>query len=413
MPGAPGIMLQALKISYPKLALLLAFLNVIGPFSTDAYLPAFQSMEQDLGTDAVAMQQSLTAYMLPFAIMMLWHGAISDALGRKRVIIAGLMLYIISALLCALAPNIQILLIGRMVQGMSAGVGVIVGRAIVRDVFDGAQAQRLMSHVAMVFSLGPAIAPILGGALTAWLGWRAIFYFLVVLACAQLLMAWRMLPETLPAEKRQPLHLGNLARGYLSVMSNPAFIAMSFCGAFFFAGFFLYIMSAPVFLPRHLHLGETQFGWLFVPMVTGMILGSVVAVRLSHKLTPNSIIRTAFVISAVAALVNLAANLWLPTMIATRIPQLAIHTFAQNIAFPALTILALDMYPARRGMASSCQGFIQTLIMGLAAGLVVPLLWDSTLHLAAAMAGVWFLSFAAYLVYRHFSRHAQTLPLEE
>jgi len=406
-------MLQQIKISYTRLAFLLAFLNVIGPFSTDAYLPAFQAMQHDLGTDAVAMQQSLTAYMLPFATMMLLHGAISDALGRKRVILVGLALYILASLFCALAPNIHVLLIGRALQGMSAGVGVIVGRAIVRDVLDGPPAQRLMSHVAMVFALGPAIAPILGGALTAWLGWRAIFFFLVLLACAQMVMALRMLPETLPREKRQPLHLGNLLKGYTAVMLNPGFIAMSLCGAFFFAGFFLYIMSAPVFLPRHLHLGETQFGWLFVPLVTGMILGSVVAVRLSHRLSPHRIICTAFAISALAALLNLAANLWLPTTLATRIPQLAIHTFAQNIAFPALTILALDMYPSRRGMASSCQGFIQTLIMGLGAGLLVPLLWDSTLHLATAMAAVWVISFAAYLAYRFFSQRTQSLPSEE
>jgi len=406
-------MLQQIKISYTRLAFLLAFLNVIGPFSTDAYLPAFQAMQHDLGTDAVAMQQSLTAYMLPFATMMLLHGAISDTLGRKRVILVGLALYILASLFCALAPNIHVLLIGRALQGMSAGVGVIVGRAIVRDVLDGPPAQRLMSHVAMVFALGPAIAPILGGALTAWLGWRAIFFFLVLLACAQMVMAFRMLPETLPPEKRQPLHLGNLLKGYTAVMLNPGFIAMSLCGAFFFAGFFLYIMSAPVFLPRHLHLGETQFGWLFVPLVTGMILGSVVAVRLSHRLSPHRIICIAFAISALAALLNLAANLWLPTTLATRIPQLAIHTFAQNIAFPALTILALDMYPSRRGMASSCQGFIQTLIMGLGAGLLVPLLWDSTLHLATAMAAVWAISFAAYLAYRFFSHRTQSLPSEE
>jgi MFS transporter, DHA1 family, multidrug resistance protein len=406
-------MLQQIKISYTRLAFLLAFLNVIGPFSTDAYLPAFQAMQRDLGTDAVAMQQSLTAYMLPFATMMLLHGAISDTLGRKRVILVGLALYILASLFCALAPNIHVLLIGRALQGMSAGVGVIVGRAIVRDVLDGPPAQRLMSHVAMVFALGPAIAPILGGALTAWLGWRAIFFFLVLLACAQMVMAFRMLPETLPPEKRQPLHLGNLLKGYTAVMLNPGFIAMSLCGAFFFAGFFLYIMSAPVFLPRHLHLGETQFGWLFVPLVTGMILGSVVAVRLSHRLSPHRIICIAFAISALAALLNLAANLWLPTTLATRIPQLAIHTFAQNIAFPALTILALDMYPSRRGMASSCQGFIQTLIMGLGAGLLVPLLWDSTLHLATAMAAVWAISFAAYLAYRFFSHRTQSLPSEE
>lgn len=401
-----------MKLSYPKLAFLLAFLNVIGPFSTDAYLPAFQSMEQDLGASATTMQQSLTAYMLPFAIMMLFHGAISDALGRKRVIIAGLVLYTVAALLCALAPNVHVLIIGRALQGMSAGVGVTVGRAIVRDVLDGPPAQRLMSHVAMVFSLGPAIAPILGGALTAWFGWRAIFVFLVLLAVSQIVMTVKYLPESLPPEQRQPLQLGSLTKGYLAVMCSPGFLAMSLSGAFFFAGFFLYVMAAPVFMPVHLNLGETQFGWLFVPMVGGMIAGSYTAIRLSHTHTPLGTIRLAFMISAAAALINLLANLLLPTLPVTRIPQLAIHTFAQNIAFPALTLLALDMFPNRRGTASSCQGFIQTLIMGLAAGSIVPLLWGSMLNLALGMCGVWILAIAFYLLYRYFANRAHHNALE-
>lgn len=401
-----------MKLSYPKLALLLAFLNVIGPFSVDAYLPAFQAMERDLGASAATMQQSLTAYMLPFAIMMLWHGAISDALGRKRVILAGLAVYAVAAAICALAPNIDVLIIGRALQGMSAGVGVIVGRAVVRDLLDGPPAQRLMSHVAMVFSLGPAIAPILGGGLSAWLGWRSIFVFLVILASAQFIMTYRFLPESLPVEKRQPLRFGDLAKGYLDVMLNPGFAAMSVCGAFFFAGFFLYVMSAPVFMPHHLHLGETQYGWLYIPLTIGMVLGSMAAIRLSHKYLPYATIRIAFTISAIAAILNLAANILLPTMIATRIPQLAIHTFAQSIAFPALTLLALDMFPKRRGMAASCQGFIQTLIMGLSAGLVVPYLWDSMLHLAMAMGVAWFLAVGSYLLYRYFARVSSTQPTE-
>lgn len=401
-----------MKLSYPKLALLLAFLNVIGPFSVDAYLPAFQAMERDLGASAATMQQSLTAYMLPFAIMMLWHGAISDALGRRRVILAGLAVYALASLLCAVAPDINILIVGRALQGMSAGVGVIVGRAVVRDLLDGPPAQRLMSHVAMVFSLGPAIAPILGGGLSAWLGWRSIFVFLVILAGLQFIMAYRYLPESLPVEKRQPLRLGNLARGYLDVMLNPGFAAMSLCGAFFFAGFFLYVMAAPVFMPQHLHLGETQYGWLYVPLVGGMILGSFVAVRLSHKHSPGSILRIAFTISATAAILNLAANWLLPTMVATRIPQLAIHTFAQNIAFPVLTVLALDMFPRRRGMAASCQGFIQTLIMGLSAGLLVPHLWDSMMHLAIAMSVAWLLAVGSYLLYRSLVRSQPSPSVE-
>lgn len=393
-----------MKISYAMLALLLAFLNAIGPFSIDAYLPAFPAMQADLATDAVAMQQSLTAYMLPFSIMMLWHGAISDALGRKRVIVAGLILFSLASLVCVFAPNVHVLIIGRALQGLSAGAGVIVGRAIVRDLFDGPAAQRLMSHIAMVFAISPAIAPILGGALGEWFGWRAIFVFLSVLALAQLVMTLRFLPETLPPEKRQSLHPAHMLAGYVQILGNPAFVLMALTMSFFFAGFFLYVMSAPVFLMQHLKLGPTEFGWLFVPLVIGMISGSLLAVRLSHRLKPAAIIRLAFCISATAAILNLLANWLLPDLILTRIPQLTIHTLALNLAFPSMTLMALDMFPDRRGMAASCQGFIHTLTMAIGAGVISPLLWDTTRHLALGMAASWLLAVGCYLLNRRVLR---------
>jgi len=393
------------NISYPLLALLLAFLNAIGPFSIDAYLPAFPSMEQALNTDAVAMQQSLTAYMIPFSIMMLWHGSISDALGRRRVIVAGLVVYFLASLLCALAPNVHVLIIGRVLQGLSAGGGVIVGRAVVRDVLDGPAAQRMMSHVAMVFAVAPAIAPIMGGALTEAFGWRSIFFFLVLLAAAQIFMTLRFLPETLPPEKRQPLQPRNLLAGYLAVLGSGRFVLIALSMSFIFLGFFLYVMSAPVFLMQHLGLTATQFGYLFVPLVIGMICGSLTAVKLSHRLSTTRIIQLAFCISAIAAVWNIAANVFLPETVLTRIPQLALQTFAMNLAFPSLTLMALDMFPERRGMAASCQGFIHTLIMSFVAGILAPLLWDSTLQMAIAMAVMWCLSVGFYFWSHSLTKH--------
>ncbi len=393
------------NISYPMLALMLAFLNSIGPFSIDAYLPAFPAMQKALATDAVAMQQSLTAYMIPFSVMMLWHGSISDALGRKRVIVAGLLVYFIASLLCAFAPNIHVLLIGRVLQGLSAGSGVIVGRAVVRDVLDGPAAQRMMSHVAMVFAIAPAIAPIMGGWLTASLGWRSIFFFLVLLSAAQLFMTWRYLPETLPVEKRQALAPRNLLAGYLAVLGSGRFVLIALSMSFIFTGFFLYVMSAPVFLMDHLGLDATQFGYLFVPLVTGMICGSFTAVKLSHRFGYGKIIGIAFCVSALAAVWNLLANFLLPDTVLTRIPQLALQSFSMNLAFPSLTLMALDMFPERRGMAASCQGFIHTLIMSAVAGVLAPLLWDSTRQMSIAMAIMCALSFVLYLGSRRLARH--------
>jgi DHA1 family bicyclomycin/chloramphenicol resistance-like MFS transporter len=387
-----------MKIPYVMLLLLLAALNTIGPFSVDTYLPAFPSIEAGLHATPLALQQSLTAYLLPFSFMMLWHGAISDAVGRKSVIMIGQFIFLLASLLCAVAPTIELLWIGRVLQGLSAGAGVIVGRAVIRDLFDGIAAQRLMSHVTMVFAVSPAIAPILGGALATTLSWRAIFYFLCVVALSLLLMTWKLLPETLMPEKRQSLHPAHLLAGYKSMLGSLPFVMLCLSMALFFSGFFTYVMSAPVFLIDHLGLKQTEFGWLFVPIVTGMILGSAVSARLAGKLHPAATVVLAYGIAATATLINVALNYSLADSVATRIPQITLYTFGMTIAMPTLTLRALDMFPHRRGMAASCQGFIQTLVMSIVAGVVAPAIWDTTRHLAWGMVVGLMLSLGAYLI---------------
>jgi len=387
-----------MKIPYVTLLLLLAALNTIGPFSVDTYLPAFPSIEAGLHASPLELQQSLTAYLLPFSFMMLWHGAISDTVGRKSVIIVGQFIFLLASLLCAVAPSIELLWVGRVLQGLSAGAGVIVGRAVIRDLFDGIMAQRLMSHVTMVFAVAPAIAPILGGALATTLGWRSIFYFLCIVALLLLAMTWKFLPETLPMEKRQSLHPAHLLAGYKSILGSLPFIMLCLSMALFFSGFFIYVMSAPVFLIEHLGLSETGFGWLFVPIVTGMILGSAVSAKLAGRLHPAGTVILAYGIAAAAMLINLALSYALGDSVATRIPQITVYTFGMSIALPTLTLRALDMFPQRRGMAASCQGFIQTLVMSLVAGVVSPAIWDTTRHLAWGMVAGLALSLIAYLV---------------
>ncbi|MFT3735144.1 MAG: multidrug effflux MFS transporter [Rhodocyclaceae bacterium] len=381
-----------MKIPYLLLALILAALNAIGPFSIDTYLPAFPAIEQGLATNTLSVQQSLTAYMLPFSLMMLWHGALSDALGRRSVILVGMAIYLAASLLCVFAPNIELLWLGRALQGLSAGAGVIVGRAIVRDLLDGPAAQRLMSHVALVFAIAPGVAPIIGGALAEAWGWRAIFALLAIMAAALMLLVWTQLPETLPADKRQSLHPVDLLRAYGSVFGDHRFVLLSLAMASLFGGFFIYVMSAPVFLMQHLHLDATQFGWLFVPLVLGMMGGSILSARLAGRLSPMATVKLAYVIVAVATLLNLALSLLLPDTLATRIPQLALYTLGMSTAMPTLTLHALDMFPQRRGLAASCQGAIQTLVMAFAAGVIAPLVWSTTLHLALAGAASLLLS---------------------
>ncbi|MCX7179653.1 MAG: MFS transporter, partial [Proteobacteria bacterium] len=157
---------------------LLAALAMFGPFSIDTYLPAFPAMSVSLGASQVEVQQTLTAYLLPFALMIMWHGALSDALGRRRVILVGLAVYVLASLFCVFATRIEYLWLGRALQGLSSGVGMVVSRAIVRDLLDGPAAQRLMARISMMFAIGPALAPIIGGWIHAFFDWHGIFIFM-------------------------------------------------------------------------------------------------------------------------------------------------------------------------------------------------------------------------------------------
>src|SRR5687767_541966 len=178
-------------------ATLLAALSMIGPFSVDTYLPSFPAIQSGLNVSAVQVQQTLSVYLLAFAVMTLFHGTLSDSFGRRPVVLVNLAIFVAGSLGCALAASFEQLVFFRAVQGASAGAGIVVGRAIIRDSFDGHAAQRLMSLVTLIFGIAPAIAPVIGGWLQAVLGWRSVFVFLVVYSALLLVACHLRLPETL------------------------------------------------------------------------------------------------------------------------------------------------------------------------------------------------------------------------
>jgi len=383
------------------IALLLASLSALGPFSIDTYLPSFHDIGESLHATPIEVQQTLTAYLIPFAIMALWHGAISDALGRRRVILVTLALFGLALAGCLFATRIEHLWLLRALQGMSAGAGIVISRAIVRDLFDGPAAHRLMSQITMMFALAPAIAPVIGGRLQFWFGWRSVFAFLVLMTLALWLACWRLLPETLPPERRQPLHAGYLARTYWKVLTTPAFLYACAGLAFNFAGFFIYVMSAPVFLMRHLGVSETGFLWLFGPAMAGLMSGAWLSGRLAGKLSLKQTIMRGYLVMGVAALGNIGLNLWLPPTLPWSIVPLFVYTFGMSLAMPCLTLLALDPFPGQRGLAASCQMFLQAGSNGLVAGIIAPALWASTLSLAFGMGALMLLgASAAWLDHR-------------
>ena len=220
------------------IAILLASLSALGPFSIDTYLPSFHEIAEKLNATPLEVQQTLSAYLMSFAIMTLWHGAISDRFGRRKVILVALGLFALASAGCTLATRIEHLWFWRAMQGITAGAGMVVSRAIVRDLYDGAAAQRLMSQITMMFALAPAIAPVIGGWLQTFFGWRSVFAFLVVSTAALWLACWKLLPETLRPEKRQSLRPAYLGKTYWKVMTSPAFLLASAAVSLNFAGFF-------------------------------------------------------------------------------------------------------------------------------------------------------------------------------
>ncbi len=364
------------------LALVLAALAALGPFCTDTYLPSMPDIGRTFGIPLVAVQQTLTAYMAPFAVMALWHGAISDAVGRRRTILVGLVLFVGASVGCALATSLGQLLLFRALQGATVGSGMVVGRAVVRDVREGPEAQRMMAAVSIVFAIAPAIAPVIGGWLQHFLGWRSVFAFMAAIGAAIALWCWRALPESLPVHLRRPFQPRFLARSYGNVMSNPRFLAPCLAITFAFSGFFIYVLSAPTFLMKHLHVGETGFLWLFGPTTAGMILGAWTSGRLAGVVTPTRTVLWGGATMATATLANVALHAWSPPGLPWSVAPVLVYAYGLALTMPSLTLMALDVFPSQRGLAASCQSFVQSLGNAANAALIAPFFWASALRLA-------------------------------
>jgi len=366
------------------LAALLACLGMLGPFSVDTYLPAFTGIAQSIGATPVQMQQTLSAYLFGFAVMNLFHGALSDSFGRRPVVLGGIALFTLASAGCALSQNIGALVFFRALQGMSSGAGIVVSRAVIRDMFPPADAQKVMSQVTIYFGVAPAVAPMVGGFLFVHVGWHSIFWFLTAVGIALWIGNWRLLPETLHTTHRQPFNVANLLRGYWQLGSNPRFFALALASGIPFNGMFLYVLSAPVFLGEQLHLAPEQFFWFFLLTIAGIMGGAWMSGRLAGRIKPRHQIRHGFVIMLLVSLANVVLNLLLPPSPWWALFPIAIFAFGWALMVPVVTLMVLDLAPDRRGMASSLQACIGSMANGFVAGVISPLVMHSTIGLAVA-----------------------------
>lgn len=376
-------MTRGRELSATGLALLLAGMSMVGPFSIDTFFPSFRAIATEFSVSDLQMQQTLTAYLLPYGLMALFYGPLSDSFGRRKIIVFALLMYIVASIACALAPSFGTLLGFRGAQGATAGAGFTVGRAIVRDLHAGAQAQKLLARITMIFGLAPAIAPIIGGWLHVRFGWRSTFVFMTFIGVALALATFVKLPETHPPSARVPFRFGSLLATSWRIFTHGRFFLLAVALGINFSSVLLYIGAAPSIVLEHWQLGETQFAWLFIPVIGGFVVGAYVSGQMAGRVPSRTQMHWGLGSSAAAATAIALAHLVWPTE-PIFVQQLLIFALAvgAQIISPVITLEVLDLFPQNRGAVSSVQAFISVLMAAVTMGLLVPVFDDSLLHLA-------------------------------
>lgn len=378
------------------LSLVVAALAMLAPFTIDTYLPSFPDIAADLSASHAQMQQTLSLYLLAFAVSTLIYGPLSDSFGRRRVVLVALAIYVLTSLGCALAEDIHQLILLRIGQGLSASGGLVVGRAMVRDVYHGAEAQRVMARVMLLFGIAPAVAPLIGGWLHDLIGWRSVFVFLALLALVLLLMMGFATRETLAQDKRHSIHPVAVGRAYGKAIRSGRFMALVLCFALMFGGFFLYVAGAPTVIYDFLGLGVNDFWVLFIPSVAAIMLGSQLSGRLAGRLSPVRTVTLGFTLMLLAALLNILQGLLMAPAALNVVAPLALYVLGMALTMPNLNLMALDCFPRNRGMASAMQSFVQMSFTSLIVGAVVPLVVVAVLPMTLAMFG---LNLAGFLLW--------------
>jgi DHA1 family bicyclomycin/chloramphenicol resistance-like MFS transporter len=384
--------------SHWGIAALLAALAMVSPFSIDTFYPSFPAISQEFSLSTWQIQQTITVYMLPFALMTLIQGPLSDALGRRPVVLVGLLIYSVASIACVFAPSYAFLLAFRAVQGMSAGVGMAVGRAIIRDLHEGPQAQKLMATISMIFSIAPAIAPVLGGWIHVWFGWRYVFGFMVVTGVALVVLSYLLLPETHPSERRAKLHIGDLARTVARIASNRQFMLYAFALGTTFTAMITFIGAAPAIVMGHWQLSETEFAYLFVPLIIGIMGGAFLSGKLAGRIDGTRQIGLGYTLALSGGVLSVLTHVFMESP--PIFPQQVFITLVAvgvQLMMPIYALRMLDLFPDVRGSAASVQSCVMLGVGAVFLGALVPALSHS---MVALTAGSLLSAFIGFVIWR-------------
>ena len=379
---------------------LLAVMGLLNSFCSDLFIPALPAMKADLGITAWEAQQTVSLFFIACAFMSLWHGALADAYGRRRTILACLAVLGASALGCVFAARIEQLWALRLAQGLASGAGMVISRAIVLDLHNGFAAQRLLSRVLMVQTVALAVIPVIGTALALAYGWRAIFVAITAISLLMGLAYWRWLPETLAPERRQSLHPLLLWRSYRQVLSCATFLRLSVAHVANWVCMVIYIVAAPAFIIKLLGRSAADIYMVYVPVAFGLLAGFLLFPLIARRWYVAGALATAYAVLAFSIVINVALCWFVPPGLIHILP-LCLYSVGLALALPTLVGRALEPLGERSGVAASCQTFLQFAMMAVAAGLLVPMLWDSLMKLALGTGALTALGATGLFLERH------------
>ena len=382
------------------LTLLLAMLTALGPLSMDMYLPSLPDIAHVLGAPVARTQLTISSYLIGFAVGQMIYGPLSDRYGRRPVLLAAVALYLASTLACAAAQSVDLLIAARLLQGISGSGAIVLARAIVRDVYSGVQAARELSLMGSISATAPIVAPMIGGVLQAGFGWRANFICMSVGGLIALLVAARLLPETLrPNNRAGSLSFFSMARGYGTVARHGGFLVYLGIITTTYAGLFAWVSGASVVLQGVYGLSAVTFGFTFALGAAGYMLGAMIATRLVVRLGLDRTIGVGVVVIA-------AGGLSMALAVATGVPGLwlvaamALYLAGVGLAMPQAMAGALTPFPDRAGTAASLMGLVQQAVAAIIAAVIGAYLVQSAWPVTGVVVAMGCLTFLLWALTR-------------
>jgi DHA1 family bicyclomycin/chloramphenicol resistance-like MFS transporter len=369
--------MAVMATGFAKNAIVLGLLSAIGPFAIDMYLPALPTIAADLGTSTAATQMSLMVFFVAFGLSQVVYGPLSDMFGRRAPLYFGLALFTLASIGCALAPTIEWLIAFRFLQGLGACAGMVVPRAVVRDLHTGVDATRLMSLVMLVFSVAPILAPVSGSALIVPFGWRSVFVAMALAGVLGFALVATLLPETRPAGTRIRGDLRTVAAGYGRLLRDRHFLGVTFIGGLGMSSFFAFLASSSFVYIDHYGLTPTQYSLAFSVNAIGFIGSAQFAAKLGQRFGLARVVAT-----AVACYAAMAIALFLVTAagldgLAVLMTMLFLAFACLGLVVPTTAVLALEDHGPIAGIASALMGTLQ-MVAGAASIALVSLFFDGT-----------------------------------